>query len=413
MSHLIRLIFTKRMLLLLILYSTSCISVKKVPFNQIVDTANKKIHFQKKKNFYFKDVGVHFTNQFEGSRLNNVVKINDSIFEVQILPENIPINSSPFYAFKVWGNQTKKIVIHFKYPKQFKHRYIPKIKSNNLWVVADSTRFSLSDSLSILKLSINPAPTLVSAQELHSNESVYSWINQLIVGKEAFVQLKNIGKTKLDRPIKVLDINKGKSKNKPIIVLLTRQHPPEVTGYFAFQAFLTEIFQQNELTDNFLEKYRILAFPLMNPDGVALGHWRHNANGVDLNRDWSKYRQPEIKNTVKYITKILKKNNSKLILGLDFHSTWYDVFYTNKDNELTEIPDFSTHWFEELESRIPKYEVNEKSSNSETPVSKGWFLFGHNAVGITFEIGDETPKDRIEIIGKEAAKAMMNILSKQ
>ncbi|MDA7711256.1 carboxypeptidase-like regulatory domain-containing protein [Flavobacteriaceae bacterium] len=95
------------------------------------------------------------------------------------------------------------------------------------------------------------------------------------------------------------------------------------------------------------------------------------------------------------------------------NATWYDVFYTNKDNELTEIPDFSTHWFEELESRIPKYEVNEKSSNSETPVSKGWFLFGHNAVGITFEIGDETPKDRIEIIGKEAAKAMMNILSKQ
>ena len=85
----------------------------------------------------------------------------------------------------------------------------------------------------------------------------------------------------------------------------------------------------------------------------------------------------------------------------------------NTFKHLTSATDFSTHWFEELESRIPKYEVNEKSSNSETPVSKGWFSFGHNAVGITFEIGDETPKDRIEIIGKEAAKAMMNILSKQ
>ena len=85
----------------------------------------------------------------------------------------------------------------------------------------------------------------------------------------------------------------------------------------------------------------------------------------------------------------------------------------NTFKHLTSATDFSTHWFEELESRIPKYEVNEKSSNSETPVSKGLFSFGHNAVGITFEIGDETPKDRIEIIGKEAAKAMMNILSKQ
>ena len=65
--------------------------------------------------------------------------------------------------------------------------------------------------------------------------------------------------------------------------------------------FLNTILKENKLSSIFLDKYRILAFPLMNPDGVDLGHWRHNAGGVDTNRDWSFYHQPEIKTTVQYI----------------------------------------------------------------------------------------------------------------
>ena len=67
------------------------------------------------------------------------------------------------------------------------------------------------------------------------------------------------------------------------------------------------------MSHDFLTKYRILAFPIMNPDGVDLGHWRHNAGGIDLNRDWSKYHQPEIKNVIRFIEKELKTNNSELI----------------------------------------------------------------------------------------------------
>jgi murein tripeptide amidase MpaA len=148
----------------------------------------------------------------------------------------------------------------------------------------------------------------------------------------------------------------------------------------------------------------------MNPDGVDLGHWRHNAGGVDLNRDWSEYNQPEIKNAVKYITKTIRKNKSKIILGLDFHSTWYDVFYTNQDRENTTLPNFIDKWFSSLEENIPNYKVNEQAGNSKKPVSKGWFLNGHNAVGITYEIGDKTPKEEINLIGRVSAEQLMNIL---
>jgi len=387
-----------------------CISAPKVIFKEYVDTKTRSINFQKKRIFSFDESGVYFSNDFEGARLNNINQLNDSTFVLSILPENKPINPSPFYAFKIWSSSAKKVFLRFKYPEGYKHRYIPKIKSNGNWKIVDSLNFKFDQNISSLILTINETPKIISGQELHTSSIIYNWVNDLVEGKENYVRFKKIGETKLNRPFKVLDIYKGLPKNKPVIVLLTRQHPPEVTGYFAFKAFLETILKENELSSSFLDKYRILAFPLMNPDGVDLGHWRHNAGGVDTNRDWSFYNQPEIKTTVDYITKILNKNNSKLLLGLDFHSTYYDVFYTNTERKLTALPEFLPKWFSSLEERIPEYKVNEKPSNSKQPTSKGWFLYAHKAVGVTYEIGDDTPRDRIKLIGKESAQAMMRIL---
>ena len=387
-----------------------CISTPKVVFKEYVDTKTKSISFQKKRIFSFNESGVYFSNDFEGARLNNINQLNDSTFVLSILPENKPINPSPFYAFKIWSSSSKKVFLRFKYPEGYKHRYVPKIKSNGAWKIVDSLNFKSDQNISSLILTINETPKIISGQELHTSSIIYNWVNDLVKGKENYVRFIKIGKTKLNRPFKVLDIYKGLPKNKPVIVLLTRQHPPEVTGYFAFKAFLETILKENKLSSNFLDNYRILAFPLMNPDGVDLGHWRHNAGGVDTNRDWSFYHQPEIKTTVDYITKVLNKNNSKLQLGLDFHSTYYDVFYTNTERKLTALPEFLPKWFSSLEERIPEYKVNEKPSNSKQPTSKGWFLYAHKAVGVTYEIGDDTPRDRIKLIGKESAQAMMRIL---
>jgi hypothetical protein len=99
-------------------------------------------------------------------------------------------------------------------------------------------------------------------------------------------------------------------------------------------------------------------------------------------------------------------------LGLDFHSTYEDVFYTNKIREKTTLPNFIEEWFVALEENIPNYKVNEKSSNSTKPVSKGWFLYGQKAVGITYEIGDATPRDKIKLVGRITAEEMMKILIK-
>lgn len=402
--------FLSAVFLCLTFILSSCRSVHKVSFKTPVDTIDKAIQYQLKQTYKLTDLGVYASNDFDGARLNGFEKENDSTAIVVINPENVPINNSPYYAFKTWSDTAKPFYFKFKYPKGFKHRYIPKLKVNDLWSVIDSSYIFKEDSIVTIKLNLNKIPMFVAAQEIQSSKHVKNWYTELVRGKESYVRIKSVGESTLGRNLPVLDIYRGDQLNKNILVLITRQHPPEVTGYYAFQSFLQTILNDSELSKQFLNKYRVLAFPIMNPDGVDLGHWRHNNGGVDLNRDWSIYNQQEIKQTVKFINKSLKKNKSKLILGLDFHSTWYDVFYTNDTREGTTLPNFIDDWFVSLEKNIPNYKVNEQSANSNKPTSKGWFLFGHNATGITYEIGDKTPRDSIKNIGRVSAEQMMNIL---
>lgn len=397
--------------ILSLFFLASCNSAKQVNFKSPVDTKTKPIALQKKQTYFIEDIGVYASNEFDGARLNDFTKENDSTVLVTIKPENEPINNSGYYAFKTWSNSAKPFYFKFQYPKGYKHRYMPKLKVDNSWSTIDTSNIFKNDSIVTIKLNLGNNPITVAAQEIQTSTDVKNWYTALAENKKDVIKIKSAGKSTLGKNLPVLDIYKGGKKNKDLIILLTRQHPPEVTGYYAFQSFLTAITENSSLSNEFLNKYRILAFPIVNPDGVDLGHWRHNAGGIDLNRDWAFYNQPEIKQIVEFLAKNTGKNK-KIILGLDFHSTWYDVFYTNKTRKGTAIPNFENEWFSALEKNIPNYKVNEAASNSDKPVSKGWFLYGHNAVGITYEIGDATPKDTIGLIGRISAIQMMNIILK-
>jgi len=92
---------------------------------------------------------------------------------------------------------------------------------------------------------------------------VQRWVLKLVQGKEDYVRLSSVGKSTLGKNIPVLDIYRGEAKNKEFVILLTRQHPPEVTGFLAFKSFLGSILKKNDLSNSFLEKYPVLAFPIL------------------------------------------------------------------------------------------------------------------------------------------------------
>ncbi len=399
---------THLLLVVLFLYGCQTYQAKPYDFPKPVDTTSKEIQYQEKKTYQPAGQGVYASNLFDGARLNDFKFIEGNTFQATIEPENTPINQSPYYAFKLWSKDKKHIDLELNY-KGSKHRYEPKFsKDGQNWNILNNQQWNLApDSINaILHLEIGPDTLWIAAQEIQNSSHIRQWC--AAKAKQSGVQLSSIGKSKLGKDLWRLDIGIGEHSKKDVIVILSRQHPPEVTGWFAMRAFVDNILEDNPLANAFRKKYRILVYPLMNPDGVDLGHWRHNAGGVDLNRDWAYYNQPENRQIADDIVRISKQNKSKVILGLDFHSTYYDVYYTNKD-EPKYIPNFEKYWLQGIHESLGE-DINERPSNVGGPVSKNWFLTQFGAVGITYEIGDSTPRDYILEKGKVSAIEMMELL---
>ncbi|MGK0307456.1 MAG: murein tripeptide amidase MpaA [Urechidicola sp.] len=378
-------------------------------FPNVKHTFNKPISYQDKK-IYVIDTSFFADNMFDAARLNAFEKVNDSTLQVTILPENEPINESPHYAFRIWSSIEKDINLKLNYPTS-SHRYWPKISSDGKnWIPIDSANFKLVDSNknAILQLQLTNKKIWISAQEIHNSSDAKNWSKS--VANHQNVRYSVIGKSKLNRDLIGLDVYEGDPKGKEMIVILSRQHPPEVTGYLAMQAFVKELLGESRLAKDFRSKYRTLIFPMLNPDGVDLGHWRHNSGGIDLNRDWAYYRQDEVKTIVNYIVDTSNKDRNKVVLGLDFHSTQEDLYYTFPDDVHSSIYPFKDYWLGAIDAAIPAYTPDDRPYAVGDPISKGWFYLQFNAESVTYEIGDETPRAFIKLKAQIAAREMMKLL---
>lgn len=377
-------------------------------FPEPEDTRSKPVLQQTRR--AWKTGGVYASNRFPGARLNDFRKVDDSTFRAVILPENKPVNKSPWYAFKLWAPKNRSILLILDY-EYADHRYFPKISHNGKdWAPLDSARFSMRTKQdALLRLDLGPDTLWLAAQPIVSSADVASWC--VTQTHHPDVRQEIFGKSRLGRPLRMLDIGTGPAVQKQTVALLCRQHPPEVTGWFALQHFLDELLSDTELARNFRMQYRVLVFPLINPDGVDLGFWRHNAGGVDLNRDWAFYRQPETRQVANKIVQEVQQHQSTLVLGLDFHSTFEDVFYTGDETENPPVlPGFKDAWLAGMKTALPGFEFEEDAAKEGKPVSKTWFLAQFDATGVTYEIGDDTPPDMIEQKGRVSAKIMMELL---
>ena len=302
----------------------------------------------------------------------------------------------------------KYVTVTIDYFKKVRHRYWPKISDDRrTWTELNKSQVSVAnDTLSVtFSFTVKPDTTWISAQPLETSEDVRSWSKE--IAKNKLGSFDVIGKSRMGRDLLHIKLGKGKKT----VILISRQHPPEVTGYYALKAFVARLVDNSKLSKKFLKKYTVHIYPLLNPDGVDMGHWRHNTGGVDLNRDWAYYRQPEIRQIADHIVKRLSiGNQSEVAAGLDFHSTYYDVYYTTSRSMETKYRNFTDDWLNYIKENIEGYEINDQPSGLGSPVSKGWFVTQFNIPGITFEIGDDTPPDFIEKKGKISAEGMMKVL---
>ena len=407
-------IFKHTVLLFGVLLLLSACQKQYWPHNHVLpqpeDTHDRPVTYQDKKTFKLNDVFV--SNDFEGARMNSFELVNDSIYRVIVSPENTPINASSYFAFKIWSLQKQKIELEILYTEHT-HRYWPKLSTDDVnWIAIDSMNFDTlkAGNIATLHLEISEKVLTVAGQELMTSSDNKQWIDSLKQTHPEAIDVQVIGDSREGRPIYFMDIHEGSSQNKPAIVVFSRLHPPEVTGYMAMQSFVETLLDTTILSSTFKEKFRILVYPMINPDGVDLGHWRHNTGGVDLNRDWSHYRQKEIKTVAFHLTQLVRKSKNDVVLGIDFHSTQEDLYYTFTDNRRSKIYNFKDLFMQGIDDAFVDYVPDDQPYDLNQPITKAWFLLEFNAESITYEVGDETPRDFVKAKASVAAKEMMKLL---
>ena len=397
---------------------TSQEKIKGLPYDPSGSTitTNKTIYPQHKRTFLFSGSKLYVSNEFTGSRLNDFYQENDSTFIAVIEPENSPINNSAWYSFKIWSEKNREINLKILY-KDGSHRYVPKLSyDGKYWRPIDSNFYfnDTSKGIANLKLKLKPDTIWISAQELFLSKDYERWIDELIW--KSFVKKSSIGQSVNGRAINKLEISEGRD-NSDLVFIIGRQHPPEVTGAFALKSFVEKLTEDSEISRIFRERFRIVVVPLVNPDGVDEGHWRHNSNGVDLNRDWFAFNQPETRLVRDELLRIVSESKGKVKFFIDFHATQQDVFYiTSRDSTLSINPIYETtkSWLNRIQEMFPDYKLNvdESLNDYNAPTSDGWAYNIFNAPALTYELGDETDRALIRKTCSGAAEAMMEILIK-
>ena len=383
-----------------------------------VDTHTQAIELQYKGIFDLED-GIFMSNDFIGSRLNGAARANDTLITLLITPENEKINPSPWYAFKIWSKERRDIYIKFVYPKNSGHRYYPKLSHDNIhWEKLDSAFFKLGNFTEIegqkvarsmtMKVQISPDTLSIAAQELNTSIEVGKWMKNLAINP--FIDIDTIGYSQQKRPIKLLSI--GESDDKKMIFIISRQHPPEVTGYLAMQAFVETLCSESDLAIAFRKEYNAYVVPLANPDGVDNGHWRHNAGGVDMNRDWADFNQPETQAISNFMKEKVKQSDGKFYFAVDFHSTYEDIYYTSDSTLKGNMPGLIPELISKSAATFDNYVPNIKSGLDKDArvASTSFFFYEFGAESFTFEIGDATPRDFVRQKGEITAQTLMELL---
>ena len=336
---------------------------------------------------------------FDGAPPLRCSVTGERAFTLLVTPEHgPPINPSPWYAFHYTSEGKEPVSVTLRYLES-RHRYAPKLSAGGAWndipaeVSADGTS---------ARLDLPPGGGFVAAQELvvpaDTAADLACW------SKASGAPVFTIGISHDGRPIDAVRF--GRADAPKLVILLGRQHPPEVTGAIAMEAFVDAL----AVRAASLGDVQVLVVPMLNPDGVARGHWRANRGAVDLNRDWGEFTQPETRGVKAWLDALPPA--VRPVLMVDFHSTGRNLFYVQGDEATDAQARFLAAWLGGQEQAYPGYPftLEPRNANPGSGTAKNWFHHTYAIPAYTYEVADTADREATRAAARALAVRMLEAL---
>lgn len=330
----------------------------------------------------------------------------DGHVHVTIAPEDTPINPSPWYGLVVASNAPAPTLVTLHYGDS-RHRYAPWTAEPGAQALRlDQQAVTVAADQHSATIRLPPARTrLLIAQPPERSDDV-------LAPFEARVQAGQLiradaGHSVARRPLAVYHHRPAKPRGT--IVIITRQHPPETTGPQAFARFTDILLGTSRAARAFRRRHALMIVPLANPDGFVMGHWRHNLGGVDLNRDWGPFTQPETRVLGAAIT--AEAARGPILAVIDFHSTFRDVVYAPPQSN---GPDLGEAMLQAITRDLAGADIRiDRAHNPGNGVLKSWARDQFGIGALTWEVGDDSPPARTNRLATAAATALMAAAARQ
>jgi hypothetical protein len=112
------------------------------------------------------------------------------------------------------------------------------------------------------------------------------------------MKVDSIGLSAQGRPLWRVTVGEESGAVKPRVFVHARTHPAEVQAFYVMRemlGFVADTASANTAAAQLRQEFAFHFVPMYNPDGVALGKARQNANNVDIESNWNATSlQPEV-----------------------------------------------------------------------------------------------------------------------
>jgi len=286
---------------------------------------------------------INFSTKFQAGSLGDICQINDSLFMIfgKEDPKN-PIDtalepSTNWYFYRMTGVKDKKVCLL--------------MPGNNLTGASFSydclgwQHFSPGESTDGFLSFRHPKDTIYIATFIpytyHYHQArMAQWT------KSRYVQIDSIGQSVEGRPLQLLHITDESGKAKKRIWIHGRIHPSETPSSYLLDAIISKLLDDSSFSAELRQKAEFFILPIANPDGVAKGLSRSNADGVNLEIN---YNRPQDSTCVE--VKAIKAAFEKLTSDAPF-----DIALNNH----SQLSEEATFWIHTDKSTSTKYLKDEK-----------------------------------------------------